>query len=194
MTIEQIDNERILIALCDDDMKSFSLEFESMTLSDPHVKEMIQRLLKFASIETGISVKNKRMLIEAIPYVNGCLFLITLTQKTRKRKIYKIKNIRPFIIGFIETEDMLRCISIVYKSDVKHIHSDLYKFGSRYFLIIRPIRGISRRLEAFLYEYGEKISGGNLTISKLREYGKILAKDNAIEVVGTALIKSDMRK
>ena len=63
MTIEQIDSNRILIALCDDDMKSFSLEFESMTLSDPHVKEMIQRLLKFASNETGISVKNKKMLI-----------------------------------------------------------------------------------------------------------------------------------
>ena len=63
MTIEQIDSNRILIALCDDDMKSFSLEFESMTLSNPHVKEMIQRLLKFASNETGISVKNKKMLI-----------------------------------------------------------------------------------------------------------------------------------
>ena len=85
MTIEQIDSNRILIALCDDDMKSFSLEFESMTLSDPHVKEMIQRLLKFASNETGISVKNKKMLIEAIPYINGCLFLITLSQKTHKR-------------------------------------------------------------------------------------------------------------
>ena len=35
MTIEQIDSNRILIALCDDDMKSFSLEFESMTLSEP---------------------------------------------------------------------------------------------------------------------------------------------------------------
>ena len=125
MTIEQIDNERILIALCDEDMKSFSLEFESMTLSDSHVKEMIQRLLKFASKETGISVKNKKMLIEAIPYINGCLFLITLTQKAHKRKIYKIKNARPIIIGFIDAEDMLRCISVVYKAKIQYIHSDL---------------------------------------------------------------------
>ena len=189
MTIEQIDSNRILIALCDDDMKSFSLEFESMTLSDPHVKEMIQRLLKFASNETGISVKNKKMLIEAIPYINGCLFLITLSQKTHKRKIYKIKNPRPTIIEFIEIEDMLRCISIVYKTKIQYIHSDLYKYGSRYFLIIKPVRGISHRLEAFLYEYGEKISGGNLTVSKLREYGKIIAKDTAIEKIGKALVK-----
>ena len=189
MTIEQIDSNRILIALCDDDMKSFSLEFESMTLSDPHVKEMIQRLLKFASNETGISVKNKKMLIEAIPYINGCLFLITLSQKTHKRKIYKIKNPRPTIIEFIEIEDMLRCISIVYKKKIQYIHSDLYKYGSRYFLIIKPVRGISHRLEAFLYEYGEKISGGNLTVSKLREYGKIIAKDTAIEKIGKALVK-----
>lgn len=191
MTIEQIDNNRILIALCDEDMKSFSLEFESMTLSDPHVREMMQRLLKFASIETGISVKNKKMLIEAIPYVNGCLFLITLTQKTHKRKIYKIKNVRPIIIEFMDVEDMLRCISIIYKSKVQYIHSDLYKFSSQYFLIIRPNRSISRRLEAFLYEYGEKISGGNLTISKLREYGKVIAQNNAIEIIGAALVKKE---
>ena len=84
---------------------------------------------------------------------------------------------------------MLRCISIVYKTKIQYIHSDLYKYGSRYFLIIKPVRGISHRLEAFLYEYGEKISGGNLTVSKLREYGKIIAKDTAIEKIGKALVK-----
>lgn len=189
MTIEQIDNDRILIALCDEDMKSFSLEFESMTLSDPHVREMIQRLLNFASVETGISVKNKKMLIEAIPYVNGCLFLITLKQRTHKRKIYKIKNSRPIIIEFSETEDMLKCISIIYKAKIQHIYSDLYKFSSKYFLIIKTNRGVSRRLEGFLYEYGKRISGGSLTISKLNEYGKAIAQKNAIEAIGSVLVR-----
>lgn len=189
MTIEQIDNERILIALCDEDMESFSLEFESMSLTDPHVREMMQNLLSFASIETGISIKNKKMIIEAIPYVNGCLLLITLKQKTHKRKIYKIKNTRPLIFGFSEAEDMLRCISVLYKSKIQHIHSDLYKFGSQYILIIKPNRSISRRLEALLCEYGEKISGGSLTISKLREYGSTIAKNDAIERVGLSIVK-----
>ena len=35
----------------------------------------------------------------------------------------------------------------------------------------------------------KKISGGNLTVSKLREYGKIIAKDTAIEKIGKALVK-----
>ena len=87
MTIEQIDSNRILIALCDDDMKSFSLEFESMTLSDPHVKEMIQRLLKFASNETGISVKNKKMLIEAIPYKRLSFSYHSFTENSQKKDI-----------------------------------------------------------------------------------------------------------
>ena len=189
MTIEQIDNERILIALCDEDMKSFSLEFESMTLSDPHVREMMKSLLSFASIETGIPVKNKKMLIEAIPYVNGCLFLITLTQKKHKRKVYKIKNTRPLIFEFSDAEDMLRCISIIYKANVQHIRSDLYNFGSKYILIIKPNRNISHRLEALICEYSERISGGNLTISKLKEYGRIIVTNNAIEKIGSSLIK-----
>lgn len=87
MTIEQIDSNRILIALCDDDMKSFSLEFESMTLSDPHVKEMIQRLLKFASNETGISVKTKNAYRSHSIYKRLSFSYHSFTENSQKKDI-----------------------------------------------------------------------------------------------------------
>lgn len=194
MTIEQIDSERMLIALCNEDMKSFSLEFESMTLSDPHVREIFQSLLNYASAETGISVKNKRMLIEAIPYKSGCLLLITLSQKKRERKIYRIKGIHPLIFSFEEVEDLLRCVCELYKINTRKAYSDVYKFGEKYIMSIRPHSQIPRHFSAMLSEYGKRISGGSLTLSKIREYGKLIAKDNAIESIGISISSNSETK
>lgn len=190
MTIEQIDSERILIALCDEDMKSFSLEFESMTLSDPHVRDALKNLLSFASIETGISVKNKKMLIEAIPYKNGCLLLITLKQKRHERKIYRIKGARPLIFGFDEAEDLLRCIAELYKIHTRRISSDVYKVEEKYIITIISHGRIPGRYTSILGEFGKRISGGNLTLSKIREYGKVIAQDKAIEIIGASLLRN----
>ncbi len=187
MTIEKIDSERILIALCDEDMKSFSLEFESMTLTNPYVRETLKSLLSFASVETGISVYNKKMLIEAIPYKNGCLLLITLKAKEHKRKVYRIKEIRPLIFCFDDVESLLRCICELYKRHDRKIRSDAYKLFDKYILTIRPYSRVSQYYTDIIGEFGERISGGALTFSRICEYGNVIVKDNAVEIIGSSI-------
>ena len=90
MNIEQIDDSRVLITLCDEDMKSYSVSFDTMSLSDEHTKKVLKQLMYYASDKTGISFEKKHILIEALKYEHGCILLFTVSEKG-KRKIYKIK-------------------------------------------------------------------------------------------------------
>lgn len=182
MTIEQIDNSRILIALGEDDMKTFSLEFESMNLKNPHVKTIISRLLSFAQEETGISTKNKRMLIEAMQYDHGCLLMVTFSEKGGKRKIYKIKNPHRFSIYILDNAtDLLNCATALKNLCPQNIKSDIYSVFDKYALVIFQTGRTKKSVRHTISEYASPISGSSAMLAKIREYGKALALGNAIE-------------
>ena len=81
MTIEQIDSGKVMILLKNSDMKDFALEYSSLSFSDPHSRRILTRLLSLACSKTGVSAKNKKMFVEALPHKNGCLILLTLKEK-----------------------------------------------------------------------------------------------------------------
>ncbi len=83
MTIEQIDTGKVMIVLGSSDMKDFSLEYKTLSFSDPHSRKILSRLLTLACTKTGLSIENKKMLVEALPHKSGCLILLTLKPKTR---------------------------------------------------------------------------------------------------------------
>ena len=80
MNIEQIDESRVLITLCDEDMESYSVSFESLSLSDNHTRRVLKKLMYYASDRTGIKKKKKHILIEALKYEHGCLLLFSCIQ------------------------------------------------------------------------------------------------------------------
>ena len=66
MKIEQIDNSRILISLCDKELQKFSVTFESLDFSESHSRSVIREIIQNASAQTGIDMSNKKILIEKI--------------------------------------------------------------------------------------------------------------------------------
>ena len=91
MTIEQIDPGKVMIVLGSNDMKDFSLEYNTLSFKDPHSRKILSRLLTLACSKTGMSIDNKKMLVEALPHKSGCLILLTLKPKT-KRRVYRVKK------------------------------------------------------------------------------------------------------
>ena len=55
MTIEQLDERKVLISLGCDDMKNFDLEFENMSFYSEHSKRVLLRLLRLACMKAGLS-------------------------------------------------------------------------------------------------------------------------------------------
>ena len=93
MTVEQIDSSKVLISLCNEDLTEYSLRFDTMSFNDPHSRRILNKLLTIACGKTGIKQeKDKSMLVEAMPHSNGCLILLTMNHKKKKRTVYRIKK------------------------------------------------------------------------------------------------------
>ena len=86
MTIEQLDKSKVLISLCKEDMDNFSLDISDMSFCDEHSRKVLLRLLQLASRKTGVEMHKGAVLLEALPHNCGCLLLVTVMEKTKRKR------------------------------------------------------------------------------------------------------------
>lgn len=186
MTITQLSDCRVLLSLCCDDMKSFQLSFDNIGFSDPHSKKILSRLLSLACTKTGLSTKNKTVLVEALENADGCIILISLSEK-EKRKKYRIKHISEYpCYCFENSENLLCAIEKLYHSCAFFYNNSVYFHSGKYYLVFDyPV--VSDKARKILLEYCNKVKGTKLFISRLNEYAKKLSGGNAIDHIGSAL-------
>ncbi len=189
MNIEQIDAERILISLSDKDMESYSVTFESLELSEIHSRKVLNQLLYYASEKTGISLKDKRILIEALKYEHGCLLLLTVSQKKdKKRKTYKIKSCgEDLIFKFQSVESFLACIKALYSLSKGKIISSAYSKDNKYYLIISCSSVLRNKYIRTVREFSLSRIYDPLFSAVLLEYANEIAVFNAVETIGKHL-------
>ncbi|MDP4120894.1 MAG: adaptor protein MecA [Bacillota bacterium] len=191
MTIERIDEKRLLIALCDEDMRAFSLEFSTMGFNDPDSRKVLRRLLLLAGARTGVSVSNKSLLVEALPHQNGCLLLVTLNEKSDIRKIYKIKkHIDTSVFVFSSLDNFLDANRHLYELGYVFIDSSAYEYMEKYYLLIKPQGVLQHKAENVLKEYGANVKENQMFFARLKEYGHTIALHGAIWQIGSAMCKS----
>ena len=173
MTIEQIDSGKVMILLKNSDMKDFALEYSSLSFSDPHSRRILTRLLSLACSKTGVSAKNKKMFVEALPHKNGCLIL--LTRKEKKRRVYRIKRSKRMLCCiFDDAEALLSAFSSV--SD-RLPDSELWLFDGRYYLLTDSFSGAETDL---LGEFSRCYVCSEISASKILEAGKHLGSTKEI--------------
>ncbi len=188
MNIEQIDSTRILISLCDKDMESYSVTFDSLGLTELHSRKVIRELMYRASLRTGISFKNKRVLIEALKYEHGCLLLLTISDKQKRRKIYKIKYYNDsYIFVFDDVESLLACIKALYGINGNKYSSSVYLYNNKYYLVINSASALKGRYKNTISEFCIKQFRGSAYTAFLLEHAKLLSEKNAVEVIGGKL-------
>ena len=189
MTIDRIDDTRLLISLTEEDLQSFGLRFDQILWSDSRTKVVIRSLLALAKAETGFSVESHRVMIEVIPKLEGCLILFTLLDKReRERKKYKIKSMgEPFIYIFETAEDLLSALERIYAISSHIEDSKLLEYKNRYYLVLYTKSGLIPSVSVILSEYGNKAGCGKVAAAKIAEYGTVVAEHRAIETIGLYL-------
>ncbi len=182
MKIEQIDNSRILISLCDKELQKLSVTFESLDLSENHSRSVIKEIINNASSQTGIDFSNKKILIEALKYEHGCLFLITLS---KKRKVYHIKfYTNSYIFIFNSAENLLSCIKALYNMQNDKFFSSVFLYNQNYYLVIRSSSPLKPKYSNTIKEFCFSSKHNGLFNSFLLEHGKLLHSNNAIQNIG----------
>lgn len=188
MNIEQIDAERILISLSDEDMESYSVTFESLSLAEIHSRTVLKELLNHASVKTGISFTDKRIVIEALKYEHGCILLLTVLKKSQKRKIYRIKScMESYVFGFENAENFLACIKALYALSGGRLTSSAYFFNDKYYLIIGCTSILRSRYINTISEFSSYKNRSSALSAILHEHASPVALINAIEKIGTHL-------
>ena len=187
MKIEQLDSPRILISLGEKDMTDYALTFDTISLEDPHAGHILKQLMHHACAETGISLHNKQVLIEAMQYEHGCLLLLTVSDKHR-RKTYHIKrNGHCLTFCFHSADDLLHCIQTLCHLHERHPHSAVYRYGNAYYLCLPSSLPITRRCRYIAGEFADGCRFGRPFLAFLQEHAQVLQPDDAIRTIGHLL-------
>lgn len=175
MTVEQIDSTKVLISLCNEDLTEYSLRFDTMSFNDPHSRRILNKLLTIACGKTGMKQeKDKSMLVETMPHSNGCLILLTINHKKKKRTVYKIKrNPSGWCCRFQNAEDFLSCMEALELCGSAMYRVFAYLFGGSYFLFTEQPK-IAPASAAVLSEFGRLQKKDCLFNKRLSEGGKLL--------------------
>lgn len=186
MTIEKLSEEKILISLCEEDMENFRLDTRKMGFGDEVSKRSLLRLLQVALREVGMSAVSKTVLMEALPVHSGCLFLLTFSDKKEKR-IYKVKKSEGPCFCFENAEKMLSAAEDVYRKEIADCDNALWLYDSGYYLIFTTpvIKGVVRDV---LEKYAKRIPS-SLLVSRIKEGGRLLCKNDALYIVGKEMCK-----
>ena len=168
MTIERIDAGKVLILLGKDDMKDFSLDYGTLSFSDPHSRRILSRLLTLACTKTGLTLDNKRMLVEAIPHGSGCLLLLTLREKRRRR--FRIKRThRLLCCVFYDCEALLSACSTLFGRTLPR--NRIYLLDGEYILVFKE-EALPAYMPEILREFARCVPCRIPAAARVEEYGR----------------------
>lgn len=201
MKIEKLTENKIQIILKNEDFKDKNIDIKNLLYSTPESNTLFLEILNIAKKEVNFDTDGYKLLIEANFVDNGTyIFTITkyventntitykqnklLTVKRKNQKqnnccyIYQFENFENFcnFCNFINKNKNITANNL-YKSSI------LYLYNNTYYLVIDNIDLTNKLLEIFhssLLEFSNLFSSSKNFKFKLKEHGKIIIKNNAI--------------
>ncbi len=190
MTIEQIDKNRLLIILEDEEMRSYSLDFNKMRLDDPDSRSIIKDILLFAGMAKGMEINGKNLFIEAMTHNSGCLLIVTILSdfiKSPQRK-YRIKKaVGTLIYRFDDTASFLNAVERLYAYGYIFENSKVYYSPCRYYLVIYHSGAVPIKALSTMEEFGTRELSGKVNLAQIEEKSKLISGCHAILTIGSYL-------
>lgn len=201
MKIEKITENKIRILIKQEDFKDKSIDLQKLLLSTPESHSLFLEILNKAKEEVNFNTEGHKLLIEAY-LQNEDVFIFTITKYlepntnditkpkkylTVKRKSHTINNSSQ-IYSFNNFEEFCEFCNFINKKNnisLKSIFktSILYLYNNTYYLVIDGININHKSLDTFhtsLLEFSNPLELSKNFKFKLKEHGKIIIKNNAI--------------
>lgn len=199
MRIEKITENKIRIILNLEDLKENNIDLHSFMSNSPETQDLFLDMLEKAETEVGFKTRNYKLMIEALA-TSDCNFIFTITRllpeketsssKAPKKNIKaKRKVVTPdkilSIYKFSTFDEFCEFCTYLDSTPLKGKlkSSILYSYNSEYYLVLNNIRMKLSDFKAFCYaitEFASYVKGHVLFERKLKEYGKLIIKQNAI--------------
>lgn len=178
---------KIVVELTLADMTELDITYEEMDYGNIETRRVIWTILDRArhTLCRDIDPSGK-MLIESVPTPDGgCVLYITVLEMQAHtfgcRGILRIHKERTrFTYAFDSLGDLTACAARLRENAAYACKSSLFLLNGKYRLSVQSELP-PRRVRTLLSEYGTPCPDGELPDAFLREHGKLLAEDDAIE-------------
>lgn len=206
MKIERITTDKIRVFLNLEDLQQEQVDLHTFMSSPIESQKLFLNVLEKAEKEYGFSTKDYKIILEAI-VTSEFNFILTVTRLPYINKIdYKKNHIKfkrklpstrnsSLIYAFSSFDDFCDFSSNTNYTDFNKMCKNicLYYLDDTYYLLFSKIYPNSiqfTRLCSFISEFATPVLSSELFERKLLEYGKIIIKNNAINVCNKFFNKS----
>ena len=187
MKIVSPQDNKIVVELTNADMTELDITYEEMDYGNIETRRVIWTILDRArhTLCRDIDPSGK-MLIESVPTPEGgCVLYITvLESQTRtfgcRGYLHVHKERTSFTYAFSSIGDLTACAARLRENVPSACKSSLFLLDGQYRLSVKSELP-PRRVRTLLAEYGTPCADGELPDAFLREHGKLLAENDAIE-------------
>ena len=192
MKIEKLNDNKLKITLDINDLKSRNIDARSFMHNTPESQDLFWDAIQEAESKYGFSVEESMIYVEAHMSSSGIFTIIVTKQNQTMQSInspanksklgrnssFKLKrktsdySLDNSIYKFNNLEDLYAFCKVVNTSDITD--NALYVYNNKYYLYVDKINNF------LIIEYATKEQEKELLLSKLKEYGTMLFKKNAI--------------
>ena len=199
MKFRRINDNKVQVIISRDDLEQRNVKRWDLMPSSPKTQELFQDMLEKAYEECGFEVdSDSQLMVEAYPMTSDSLVL-TLTKVKDLAKSFMeadISDSKDVFFGETEDEEQLdfdsdevvfafkefdAMISICKRMDDNFTSkTSLYKMDDVYYLVFGEEDEMLSNLIGLIGEYGDL---AYIVEAYLIEHGKLLIKDNAVEIL-----------
>ena len=170
MYIEQLDNERLLIALTKDEAALFPGKTLPPSYGDPSLRTFLG-LISLAAAKSGIKLSNKRIVVELLPGSGDRLLIVTFTPQRllpAGRSVF-------LCVRFASAGDLYTCFERLSATpSAGAAEAALYRTGDPYVAVLEFTPFQARSIHGILAEYGRVTTVSRRKLLHLDEFAEKL--------------------
>ncbi len=183
MTVNKLADNRVLIILGGDEMKSYRLEFEKMSFENSHSRRVMMRLIQVACRKSGITTTGKSVSVEALMLSEGCYLLMTVEHKA---KSYRLKKSSGICCKFENAASLMNAVEALYREGFCCKKNSLYEADGEYYIIF-DYPALPYAANRIICEYSS-LKRNPIYISRIKENCNLICANSAIQQIGVHLV------
>lgn len=172
MKIVKLEGDRVKVILSPNDLEEMDISAEEINPNSPEISDFMSEILKIVKEETGFSLENGQVIVEATTFGMGVILVFSKIKRDRKNNcgVKMGERVAFEFYGFDDLIGMLKNVSYADILDMK-----LYQYKNSFFVTVPK-----GSVPILIYEYSLNNQNSAVAESILSEYGKYLADGKRI--------------
>ena len=179
MKIVRLEQDKIKVILSESELIDMNIDIENLLPNSPELSTFLRNVMDAVRKETGFSLENGQVMVEASTYCGGIILMLS---KTKSRDRNKIKGVKvsgkkdSVVFEFSTFDDLSSMLLNVEKWQISHMR--LYRHNGSFYIAIHK-----NSIPFIMYEFSLKAKKTAVCESFLSEYGQMLADGNKLNIM-----------